>query len=207
MGWLLLERNLPRIIWNCVSEPFYMETLQGQFLVAPPGLTEPNFHRTIVLVLQHDENGALGLVINRPTNSEIDNIWEVMTGTSLSNEGVLYIGGPVEGPIMLLHTRAEYSEQQVMPGLYVSSRKTNLSKLVSEKALPYKVFSGYAGWAEGQLDAELQQGGWLVAPASPEDIFSMETSDPWKSLCQRLGRAVLRTATGQDHIPPNPEIN
>ena len=77
-----------------------METLQGQFLVAPPGLTEPNFHRTIVLVLQHDENGALGLVLNRPTNSEIDNIWEVMTGTSLSNEGVLYIGGPVEGPII-----------------------------------------------------------------------------------------------------------
>ena len=184
-----------------------METLQGQFLVAPPGLTEPNFHRTIVLVLQHDENGALGLVLNRPTNSEIDNIWEVMTGTSLSNEGVLYIGGPVEGPIMLLHTRPEYSEQQVMPGLYVSSRKTNLSKLVSEKALPYKVFSGYAGWAEGQLDAELQQGGWLVAPASPEDIFSMEASDPWKSLCQRLGRAVLRTATGQDQLPPNPEIN
>ena len=60
MGWLLLERNLPRIIWNGVSEPFYMETLQGQFLVAPPGLTEPNFYRTIVLVLQHDENGALG---------------------------------------------------------------------------------------------------------------------------------------------------
>ena len=184
-----------------------METLQGQFLVAPPGLIEPNFHRAIVLVLQHDENGALGLVINRPTNSEIDNIWEVMTGTSLANEGVLYIGGPVEGPIMLLHTRAEYSEQQVMPGLYVSSRKTNLAKLVSEKALPYKVFSGYAGWAEGKLDAELQQGGWLVAPASPEDIFSMDTTDPWKSLCQRLGHTVLQAATGQHQIPPNPEIN
>ena len=108
---------------------------------------------------------------------------------------------------MLLHTRAEYSEQQVMPGLYVSSRKTNLAKLVSEKALPYKVFSGYAGWAEGQLDAELQQGGWLVAPASPEDIFSMDTTDPWKSLCQRLGHTVLQAATGQHQIPPNPEIN
>ena len=184
-----------------------MKTLQGQFLIAPPGLIEPNFHRTIVLILQHDENGALGLVTNRPTNSEIDNIWEVMTGTSLSNEGGLYVGGPMEGPIMMLHTRAEYSEQQVMPGLFVSSRKSNLAKLVSEKALPYKVFSGYAGWAEGQLDAELEQGGWLVAPASPDDIFVSDDEDPWKKLCQRLGHGVLQAVTGKEHMPPNPEIN
>ena len=184
-----------------------METLQGQFLVAPPRLIEPNFHRTIILVLQHDENGALGLVLNRPTNSEIDNIWEVMTGTSLSSEGVLYIGGPVDGPIMMLHTRPEFSEQQVMPGLYVSSQKTNLAKLVSEKALPYKVFSGYAGWTEGQLDAEIQHGGWLVSPASPDEVFSMKNEDPWKELCERMGHSVLQVATGQTQIPPNPEIN
>ena len=184
-----------------------MDTLQGQFLVAPPGLVEPNFHRTIVLVLQHDESGALGLILNRPTNSEIDSIWEMMTGTSLSNEGVLYVGGPVNGPIMMLHTRAEYSEQEILPGVYVSSRKTNLAKLVAEKALPYKLFSGYAGWAEGQLDAELQQGGWLVAPASPNDIFSMDVKDPWKSLCERMGLSVLQAATGHTQIHPNPEIN
>ena len=78
-----------------------MDTLQGQFLIAPPAMIEPNFHRTIVLVLQHDESGALGLILNRPTNSEIDSIWEVMTGTSLSNEGVLYVGGPVD--LSLIH--------------------------------------------------------------------------------------------------------
>lgn len=184
-----------------------MDTLQGQFLIAPPAMIEPNFHRTIVLVLQHDESGALGLILNRPTNSEIDSIWEVMTGTSLSNEGVLYVGGPVDGPIMMLHTCPEYSEQEILSGVYVSSRKTNLAKLVSEKALPYKVFSGYAGWAEGQLDAELQQGGWLVTPATPNDIFSMNAEDSWKLLCERMGHTVLQVATGQNQIPPNPEIN
>ena len=183
-----------------------MDTLQGQFLIAPPALVEPNFHRTIVLVLQHDDSGALGLVMNRPTNSEIDQIWEIMTGTSLASEGVLYVGGPVEGPIMILHTRPELSEQTVMPGLYVSSQKSNLAKLVSEKALPYKVFSGYAGWSEGQLEAEIQQGGWLVTQASPEDVFQT-LDNPWKHLCERLGNNVLQAATGQTSIPPNPELN
>ena len=132
-----------------------MTSLQGYFLIAPPVVADENFNRSLVLILQHDEEGAIGLITNRPTNSELDNLWEAMTGSSFPGEGVLHVGGPVEGPVMVLHTRAEYSEQRILSGVYVSSQKSNLVKLISKKTLPYRVFAGYAGWQPGQLEAEI----------------------------------------------------
>ena len=183
-----------------------MTSLKGHFLIAPPVVADENFNRSLVLILQHDEEGAIGLITNRPTNSELDELWEAMTGSPFPGEGVLHVGGPVEGPVMVLHTRAEYSEQRVLSGVYVSSQKSNLVKLISKKVLPYRVFAGYAGWQPGQLEAEIKAGGWLTTPASACDIFT-PCEDPWKSMCQRLGDHVLKEVLGADKLTADPELN
>ena len=183
-----------------------MNSLQGHFLIAPKIVADENFNRSVVLIIQHDHTGAIGLITNRPTTSELDDLWEVMTGSSFSGEGVLHVGGPVDGPVMVLHTRAEYSEQQILSGIYVSSQKSNLVKLISKQAVPYRVFSGYAGWQQGQLEHEIQSGGWLITPATVEDVFS-PGEDIWKDMCERLGHQVLKEVVGTRELDENPELN
>lgn len=166
-----------------------MDSLGGHVLIATPELVDPNFRRTVVLVVQHDEDGALGLVLNRPSNTALARAWQQVRESPCRREQVLYLGGPCQGPLMALHGDRELADIEVLSDLYFCGEPEKLERLVEQDAIDARFFCGYSGWGPGQLDGELEAGGWLVLPASRELAFHFE-EDIW--------RQTLRQATGQE---------
>ena len=183
-----------------------MHSLQGHFLVASPHLPDSNFYRTVVLMVQHDAQGALGLVLNRPTNTTVAQLWESVSKEPCSCQRAVNHGGPVQGPLMALHTEPACADEVVLPGVFFASREEYLRQIVRQSELTFRLFVGYAGWAGGQLESELEAGGWLTTPATPEDVFD-EEPDLWRKIASRIGLEILGGAVKTKHLPGDPSMN
>lgn len=182
------------------------KSVAGQFLIASPHLTDGNFLRTVVLMIEHDKEGALGLVLTRPLNSTLRDIWELIGEPKCALTDPLFWGGPVQSPLIALHSQAALAETKVIDGVYLSTHKDKLEQLVTQCLRPLRICSGYAGWGPGQLDFELKAGGWLVAPANAELTFS-----PYEALWEQMTRAVSHDITaglrGTGAEPADPSLN
>jgi len=183
-----------------------MDSLQAHLLLAVPQLPDSNFYRTVVLMIQHDNEGAFGLVLNRPSGLTIADIWEKVAELPCDREEPLNLGGPVQGPLLALHTDDQYAESEVMSGVYIATDKENLNNLVSQKKHAIRVFSGYAGWGSGQLEGELEAGGWLTTPAKHQYIFH-DDEDLWKRVTQDIGNEVLVDKLKIREMPIDPSMN
>jgi putative transcriptional regulator len=157
-------------------------------------------------MIQHDEEGALGLVLTRPTDKKVADVWEMVTGEKSSSARAIYIGGPVAGPLMALHTHPEYAEADVVPGVYFSTQKVAVEAIVADEDQPWLLFSGYSGWGPGQLERELKVGGWLTVPAQADDVFH-EGDDLWERLIGKIGQDILAPAIRTSHVPTDPSCN
>src|SRR5437764_733950 len=100
-----------------------MTSLQGQLLIASPKLLDPNFAQSVILMIQHNDEGALGLVLNRPLGMSVRSAWEQVSEIPCEIESPLLKGGPCEGPLMVVHTSAALSQVEVLPGVYFSTEK------------------------------------------------------------------------------------
>jgi putative transcriptional regulator len=166
-------------------------TLAGQLLVAKPRLGDPNFHRTVILVLNHGDDGAFGVVLNRPVDADVHVVlpaWhEAVTPPS-----VLFQGGPVglDGAIGVV----TFPVGAVLPatvdrlvgpfGLVdLDSEPAELPGLVTG----VRVFAGHSGWGAGQLEDELEQGAWFVLPALPSDAVTSDPAMLWRQVLRRQG--------------------
>lgn len=183
-----------------------MGSLQGQLLIASPQLEDPNFKKTVVLLVQHDENGALGLILNRPMDVTINDAWEQAEDAPCSADGPLFQGGPCDGPLMAVHGDQSLSEIAVLPGVHFSTGKEALEQLVSQEQEYLKFFVGYAGWRRGQLEAEIEEGGWLLLPASRDEVFELG-ENLWRQLVRRAGRATSLAWIDPKLIPDDPSVN
>lgn len=181
-------------------------SLRGRLLLAAPTLLDPNFFRAVLLVLEHNDDGALGLVLNRPTDMNV--VDAVIEWAALAADpSVVFVGGPVspEGAIGL--ARADAPDElegwsRILPDLGT----VDLNRPPSEIAVPFeiiRIFVGYSGWGEGQLDAELDEGGWLVLDALPEDVFTHSPADLWKRVLKRQGGTTAWLANS----PVEPSLN
>ncbi|MFV1966687.1 MAG: YqgE/AlgH family protein, partial [Pirellulaceae bacterium] len=179
---------------------------QGHFLVASPHLPDSNFFRSVVLMVQHDEHGALGLVLNRLTNSTVRELWASVASETVTCERYVNHGGPVEGPLMALHTTAACADDEVLPGVYFASRDEYLERIVQDEDRPFRLFVGYAGWSSGQLESELEAGGWLTIKATQDDVFN-ENKDLWREISSRIGLEILKQAVNPKHVPDDPSVN
>src|ERR1700686_146987 len=164
------------------------ETLTGQLLLASPALSDPNFSRTVVLVGAHSEEGAMGVVLNRPSQVTVAAAAPQLE-PAVDLEQPLFIGGPVaQSSIVFL---AEFLDP-APAGLLVLGRigfpapDTDMHELTRATARS-RVFAGYAGWGEGQLDAELEQGDWILDAAQPQDVFSEDPAELWGQILTRKG--------------------
>ncbi len=182
-----------------------MESLEGHLLIAAPELLDPNFVRSVVLMVQHNEQGALGLILNRPTSKELRQLWADVGEEPCHADGPVYLGGPVPGPIMSLHAVPDLGELEVLAGVFFAARKEHLDQLVLLTELPCKVFVGHAGWGPGQLEGELKLGGWLTVPATVHDVFH-DGDDLWSRLVKR-GRKPLPEILDIKRVPPDPRVN
>jgi len=183
-----------------------MESLTGHFLVASPQLGDPNFLRTVVLLIQHTDQGALGVVLNRPTSKTVAELWDEVAEAPCESDGPVHLGGPVPGPIMSLHTNQFFAEIEILPGLFFAAQKSNLDSLVLHKDDPLRIFLGHAGWGPGQLENELKEGAWQTMPAKIEYIFH-DASDLWEVVRRDLTGSALQSMLKIKHVPEDPSLN
>jgi putative transcriptional regulator len=207
MIWSLC--SLPRFdpdVRELSSAQLTMPSLTGHLLVASPKLADPNFARCVILIIQHGEEGAFGLVLNRATRSPLAEIWSELFGGVCAVEGPLYIGGPVDGPPLAVHGDADCSEREVLSGVHLASQPSTIEQLVTQPQSPVRVFLGYSGWGEGQLESELREGAWLTAPAAPEHVF-YGGDDLWKEVVTHISGAIIHSRGDIKHVPPQPWHN
>jgi putative transcriptional regulator len=155
-----------------------MSTLAGNFLIARSSLRDSFFGRTVVLMLQHGPEGAFGLVLNRPAKAK-DLPFPIFVGGPCKMDGLLMIHGREEW----LQADAE-SNMEVCPGVFLGTseqfeKATEVDDTTEGK---FRVFTGYAGWGPEQLESEMQEGAWIVLPASGEIIFDTPAQELWESL-------------------------
>jgi putative transcriptional regulator len=161
------------------------------FLVSMPQLGDPNFFRSVVLILQHDAEGAFGLIINHPADLNLGDFarsQKILCHSDLAKTPVLK-GGPVEPERgWILHQDASVAErQEVIPGLFLSHTSDTLKQMLQGGSRPFRLILGYAGWGAGQLEKEMQEGSWLTVEASPRHVLQTDTPLVWGSVLQELG--------------------
>jgi len=184
-----------------------MRSLQGHLLVASPHLGDPNFARSVVLIIQHEAEGALGVVLNRPSGKNIADVWEELTGTPNERDDPIYLGGPLEGPLMAIHTLKDAGEKEIVPGLWFATHRDHINAVVSQSTTPFRLFSGYSGWGAGQLDGEMEVGGWLTVEATAEFVFAANDDELWQLVVRRVGSDILKTDRNIREWPDDPSLN
>jgi len=164
------------------------------FLIARPGLPDPNFRESVVLVIHTESAEATGVIINRPTDRSLANLLPGERFESFTDP--IFFGGPVipQG-LFALFQSDRYSGPAVpmLPGVYLAVLPDSVDALLSRPPAKIRFFSGYSGWAPGQLQVELDRGDWLVVDADPKTVFLRDTSRLWEDMVRRA-RAVRADA-------------
>mgnify|MGYP000870935756 CR=1 FL=1 len=180
-------------------------SLRGHLLLDGGNLRGSWFHRTVVLVCQHDPEGAFGLVLNRPSGARISDAIEAELPEALRTMP-LYIGGPVQpNALSYLHGDVFLPDASVVPNVDLGHSLERLVELGSDYSVSRQlaVFAGYAGWSAGQLDEELARNAWLVHPASPELIFDPAPEGLWFRILKAKGGIYRLLADS----PEDPAVN
>ena len=156
-----------------------------------PQLTDPNFARTVVLLCEHGPEGALGLVVNRTAEVGAAEAVEFEPPLESPNQIPLYLGGPVEPERgwILTTQKPEVEHKALGGGLYLAASPALLRETLESSSLPRRtmVIAGYAGWSAGQLDAELSDSAWLIAPLELDLIFEIPPAASWEMAIRRMG--------------------
>ena len=187
-----------------------MNSLRGQFLVASPHLPDPSFARTVILMVEHHSEGALGLVLNRPSGGRVGDLLkddDLFANDSTFDDCRLLLGGPCDGHIMCLHGSPKFSEGEILPGVHLATRQEHLKGIVDLPDACFRFFWGYAGWGEGQLESEMDSGGWLTTAATAAMVFEEDVDSLWKLAVTQSGQQVLRDALNIRHFPKDPGLN
>ena len=161
---------------------------RGRLLVAGPPLEDPNFRRTVVFMIEHNDDGALGVVLNRPSPIDIADALPQWVGLAAAPPAV-FIGGPVEqGAVLglgrLVDDAAPEGLTPVHSGIGVLDLEADPARLLGDVG-GVRLFTGYAGWGPGQLEGELAMGGWFVVDAEPTDVTTTAPDDLWRAVLRR----------------------
>lgn len=165
--------------------------MQPCLLIASPQMRDPNFERTVVLVWHHDENGAIGVVVNRPLEHSLADVLDAVEGQSLESRTDVPVGwgGPVEAGTGTVVTTGQLEPDEgwtVGRGLAVTRSQDALARLLRERA-PLLLCLGYAGWGPGQLDREIERGGWLWTDCDQSIVFETPAEERYDRALATLG--------------------
>lgn len=186
------------------------ESLAGHFLIAATHLRDGNFHKTVVLMLEHNAEGAMGLVLNRPMDVNVSEALASHFEMPESN-ALLFNGGPVEtNALLILHNSVDYFQEQeaVVPGVFVGTSPDVFDKVASSISDPdsgfrFRIFAGYSGWGAGQMEEEISRGDWFSLLAQSDIVFRDEPYEIWEDVLQAFYQK-HRFIPGQ---PPAPDLN
>jgi putative transcriptional regulator len=177
------------------------DSVRGKLLVAAPSLADPNFYRTVVLMFEHTDEGAAGVVLNRPSETTVREV--LPSWAELAAEpGVVFVGGPVQpdGVICLARAAPDQSPdgfRELADGI----GSLDLEQDATVETL--RIFAGYSGWGGGQLEAELAEEAWLILDALPGDVFTPGPGQLWREVFRRQSGNLRLLA----NFPPHPSLN
>jgi putative transcriptional regulator len=181
------------------------ETLRGRLLVATPPLVDPNFDRSVVLMLEHGDDGALGIILNRPTESTLTTVlpdWDAHA----SAPGVVFSGGPVAPEAVIALARGGAGTDVGWVSVLDDVGSVDVGRDPDDLGFrldALRVFVGYAGWGPGQLEGELEEEAWFVVPTLPSDPFSARPEELWRDVLRRQRGRVAMFA----NFPADPTAN
>jgi putative transcriptional regulator len=178
------------------------ESLAGKLLVSSPSLHDPNFRKTVVLIAHHDEDGAMGLVLSRPSDVSGADAAPTLDGIPGSEDPV-FVGGPVEPTALMVLAEFDDVDDAAAPiighlGFMPADAEPNDLSIQR-----LRIFAGYSGWSSGQLEAELAEPAWLVVDAHPDDAFAEDPEELWRTVLRRHGGPL----TLMERMPFDPGLN
>jgi putative transcriptional regulator len=181
-----------------------VESVRGKLLIAGPSLRDPNFWRTVVLIVEHSDEGALGLVLNRPSETTVAEAVPEL-GELIDSTDEVFIGGPVQTSGVIVLARFEDPGEAAL----LAFEDVGVLGVGEGEGAPLagvrsgRAFVGHAGWGPGQLDDELERGDWILEPAGHEDAFSATPLELWTAVLTRKGGSYALIA----RMPTDPSLN
>lgn len=181
------------------------EPKPGKLLIAAPLLNDPNFSRAVIFLCEHNNEGSVGFVLNQVTELTFS---DLLPEQGISSNAGIYNGGPVQADTLhALHRIPEIKESiEVIKGVYWGASYKQLKNILSTRNFPssdIRLFMGYSGWGQGQLDHEIKEGSWLVADATESLLFETEPHEIWKKAIGLLGKKYSYLV----NIPIDPQLN
>jgi len=182
--------------------PFIGMSLAGRILVARPELRDPRFHATLMLLLEHGDEGALAVVINRPSKLELADAfpdWEDLG----ADPKVVFAGGPVDRDALIALGKPAGGRGDLVLGAHPVDLDEQPALVEAAGVSEVRIFAGYAGWSPGQLEGELAEDAWWVVDATLDDLFTDDPDGLWARVMRRQGGELAWYA----HFPVDPSLN
>jgi putative transcriptional regulator len=183
-----------------------MESLRGQLLIASPKIVDPNFRRVVVYMAEHTEEGAMGLVINRPAETTVMDAVPDLEWLAGEDDAAIWVGGPVspESVIVLAEFDDPAGAALIVEGdLGFVPAEIDDRDTFASGVRRVRIFAGHAGWGPGQLESELEEDSWIIEPARRGDVFTAASESLWSEVLRRKGRDYALLAT----MPMDPSLN
>ena len=179
------------------------DSLRGKLLIASPALLDPNFARTVVLMTEHSDEGAMGIVLNRPADAPARELLPELE--EIAGEDPLFIGGPVQPQAVVL--LAEFSDPSAAAWIVVADVGLAAAQADLDELGPAvrrgRFYAGYSGWGAGQLEAELEEDSWIVEAPIPRELFPDDPESLWADVLARMGGQYTLIA----RMPADPSLN
>jgi len=184
------------------------QSLKGRLLIASPVIQTPLFARSVVLVMEHDEErGAKGVILNLPTGATMTDLAGKLFDEDFIWDKPLHLGGPVAGPLVVLHTSPVMADLEIGSGVYASLDAAKSQHLITQEIEPSLVVANFSGWAPGQLEKELEDDVWVVAPADTARIFAGLDHDLWWATMRDVRSQALKDILKLRNLPEDPSLN
>lgn len=179
-----------------------MKPAKGKILISEPFLPDPNFHRSVIMIVEHDGEGSIGYVLNQPTGLVCSDLFDDFRCSEK-----IFLGGPVGREYLhILHTASDVEDAvEVVPGLYRGGEFDAIKFLYNQELkgeTRFKFFAGYSGWGAGQLEEEIRQKSWIVVNGKPDYVFEKE-EDLWKRILRQEGRNLSWMSNAPDDVSLN----
>ena len=184
-----------------------MSSLNGHLLIASPRMLDSFFTKTVVLLLAHSEEGAAGLIINRPTEATVSDLSRSIFKGSFAWDKPISLGGPVSGPLVVLHAEEDVADHEVVDGVYSTVEDDKVRTALERRAEPSVIAINYSGWGPGQLEREIDDDSWEVLPATADLVFPEAHVDVWREALQRAQSLKLQEMVNLRGVPENPSWN
>ncbi|MFO0953241.1 MAG: YqgE/AlgH family protein [Isosphaeraceae bacterium] len=184
-----------------------MNSLKGHLLVATPQLVAPMFTRSVILMLEHSPGGAAGLILNRPTEATVASIADQVFDEPSDWEKAISVGGPVPGPMVIVHAFEALGDQEVIPGVFSTVDAAKVREIVRTKPEPALAVANYSGWAPGQLEGEIETGSWVTLPARSRHVFWEGEGELWRAVMKEYNARQFTSLFHLKGVPDDPTVN